>query len=221
MQGRRLKYSVTLAAAVIVTLATGACSMDRPSWSVGSGQRVELMTAHESVRMPTASLNEAALAGVVAQYRSGGVGPAEVTVTYDPKSKTNTAMKAADEAARIAGFLRRRGAIDQVSSDIIPVINSGDRSEALITYDQVTAHAPRDCTSMGGIDGTETHADEEYKYGCAVETQLSRQIANPNDLKGREGLPAGKADGRRLTNIVEGYRTGTPNKALDGESASE
>ena len=221
MQDRRLKYSISLVAAVAVSLATGACSMDKPSWSAGKEQRVELRHGKEATRLPTASANEAALADVVAHYRSSGDGPVELTVTYDPKSKTNTAMKAADEAARIATYLRRKGTSTDISSDILPVANSGDLSESIITYNSITAHAPQGCTSMGGLDGTPTGADEGYKYGCTIETQLSRQIASPKDLKGREGLSTDETDGRRLSNILEGYRTGTQNEPLQGESASE
>lgn len=221
MQDRRLKHSIALTAAVAVSLATGACSMDKPSWTAGKEQRVELHHGKEATRLSTASANEAALADIVSDYRSSGDGPVELTVTYDPKSKTNTAMKAAEEAARIAAFLRRKGANTEISSDILPVAHSGDRSETVITYNSVTAHAPQGCTAMGGLDGAQTGAHEDYKYGCTIETQLSRQIASPKDIKGREGLSAGETDGRRLSNIVEDYRTGEPNQPLQGESASE
>ena len=215
---RNIVRMLTVAAVTVSPLAISACSMDRPTWV--NGQRVELHQSSETTRLPVSEINDARLAGIAAHYRSSGEGAVYVTVTYDPKSKSNTAMKASGEAARISTYLRRKGAAE-VTSDILPINNSGNNSEALITYDAVTAHAPRDCNAMGGLDGGETHSDEDYRYGCTIEMQLARQIANPKDLKGRDGLRPEEADGRRQANIVEDHRTGEPNAALEGESASQ
>ena len=209
---------MTVAAMAASPLAIAACSMDKPTWV--NSQRVELHQSSETTRLSVSDIDEAKLADIAAHYRSSGDGPVYVTVTYDPKSKSNTAMKASGEAARISTYLRRKGA-SEVTSDILPVSSSGNSSEALITYDAVTAHAPRDCGAMGGLDGGETHSDEDYKYGCTIEMQLARQIANPKDLKGRDGLRPEEADGRRQANIIEVHRTGARNAALEGESASQ
>jgi len=151
-------------------------------------------------------------------YNHYGDGPVEVTVLYDPVSKKNTAMNAANAADRIASFLRTKG-VRHVHADALPINGQGDLSETMISYDTVTAHAPAGCTTSGGLDGKQTAADENYIYGCNIETMISRQIANPRDLAGRDGLDAGS--GRRQANVVEGYKTGAPNDSLEGESASE
>lgn len=214
---KRLTRVAAVAALLTATSALSACSMDTKSALISPRERVELRQEKTAERLPVKALDDAGLATLADRYRRAGEGPVDVTVTYDPKSKTNTAMAAATEAARIATYLRRKTGGTNVATDILPVHASGDASEALITYGSVSAHAPSDCQAMGGVDGNETHADQDYKYGCTIETLLSQQIANPKDLKGRAGLDAG--DGRRQSNILEGgYRSGTPNSALQGYS---
>jgi type IV pilus biogenesis protein CpaD/CtpE len=61
--------------------------------------------------------------------------------------------------------------------------------------------------------------DENYRFGCTLDTVVARQV-RPKDLAGRGGDDV-MNDGRRNANIVERYRTGEPNKALEGESASK
>ena len=209
-------------ALLALPLVTVACSLDTKSDVISMQERVELRQGSQTMRLPTASMNEAALADAADQYRRLGDGPVYVTVTYDPKSKTNTAMNATEEAARIATYLRRKGGAGvEISSDIIPVMKSGSSSDTLITYDVVTAHAPEGCEVLGGLDGTQTHVNTDYRYGCTMETKLSRQIASPKDLKGRAGVGSDTADGRRQANIINTYKKGDPNPALIGESSSQ
>lgn len=191
-----------------------ACSMDRDTFT--AGKRVRLVPGDYSVNVDTAVLDDAALRAVGDHYRHYGEGTVDLVVTYDPKSRTNTAMKATNEAARIAGSLRKSG-VSNYTTDIMPV--TGGDSRTMIDFRTVTAEAPRDCPSMGGLDGRATEADFDYRYGCTIEAQLARQIARPQDLAGRDGLDAGS--GRRQANIVEGYKTGEPNAVLEGESTQE
>lgn len=208
--------NIMLAALVAVVLS--ACSMDVDTYSV-TKQKVELHSESHSIRVATDSLDRAGLMGLADHYSHYGDGPVEITVLYDPASRINTAMNAANEADRIVSLLKRKG-VAQVSADTLPIGGQGDVSETLISYDMVTAHAPTECTTSGGLDGKQTVADEDYIHGCNIETALSRQIANPRDLAGREGLGAA-GSGRRQANVVEGYKTGIPNSSLDGETASE
>jgi|GEM_PF-2143400 len=210
---------IAVAVAIVsAPLMVGACSMDTRSAVISTQERVELQRTSKTLRVPVADLDDAALWGIADGYRRAGEGGVFVTVTYDPKSRTNTAMKASGEAGRVTEFLRKKAGAS-VESNIMPVVQSGQVSELLITYDSYSAYAPQNCKTMGGLEGTETHADEDYRYGCTIESNLARQIANPKDLKGQAGL--GATSGRRLSNIVEGYKTGEPNAALNGESASQ
>ncbi|HEY8191261.1 MAG TPA: CpaD family pilus assembly lipoprotein [Alphaproteobacteria bacterium] len=200
-----------------VAILLGACSMDVDSFAAPE-KKVQLRTESKSFTTRTAALDDAALAGIVDNYRHYGAGTADIAVTYDPKSKTNTAMNAANEAARITGYLRRKGVTD-IAVDVLPVHDSGSVSDTMISYKSVTAEAPEGCESMGGLDGQPTLANEEYGYGCTIQMQIARQIARPKDLQGREGVSSG--DGRRQSVIVETYRSGVRNEALEGETASE
>ena len=222
MQGG-FRHFIRLASVVALGLAPvalGACAMDTPSQAIGLSGRASATMNNETARIPTADMTEAMLSSVAAHYRSSGDGPVHITVTYDPKSKKNTAMKAAGEAARISTYLRRK-AEAEVLSDIASVTGSGTNSETQITYDVRTAQAPAECKTMGGIAGEPTRADDDYIYGCGIETLFAKQIANPKDLNGRDGLRAAETDGGRFSNIVGSYRTGEPNSALVGESASQ
>lgn len=216
MIARRIQKIVSLAA-VAASLSIAACSMDTESNFIAAREKVQLREENAAIRIPTASAGESTLAAIAEDYRRTGRGAIEITVTYDPKSRSNTAMKAASESARIADYLRRKAGAE-IAMDLLPVRNAGEQSETLITFPAYTAHAP-DCTPMAGTDGTRTHINPDYKYGCTIESQLSKQIANPRDLAGRGDLAPG--DGRRQANVVDVYRSGEPNAALQGYSASE
>jgi len=73
---------------------------------------------------------------------------------------------------------------------------------------------------MSGIEDRDHRTDLEYKMGCSVETMIARQIARPGDLLGRAPNSVYK-DGRRISNQIEGVRSGAMNEPLGGESASE
>ena len=92
--------------------------------------------------------------------------------------------------------------------------------KALVRYDSYSALPPEDCGPMPGLESTEDVSfDENYRLGCSVDMLTARQIARPKDLLGREQQET-TSDGRRGSNIVETYRTGTPNEPLEGESAT-
>ena len=69
------------------------------------------------------------------------------------------------------------------------------------------------------MDFADHNVAEDYRLGCTIETQISRQVARPGDLEGRDTMD--NPDGRKTANTVEPYMTGAPNPALTGETASE
>ena len=168
--------------------------------------------------MPVSDFNENFAAGLGRYYRSNGEGTVHVSVLYDPKSKTNTAMQASQEASRIAGLMRDHG-IQDLEANILPVNNLGPEANVLMSFTSYSASAPEDCGRLPGYDDTDVSFYEDYKLGCTVETVFARQIARPKDLMGNDD--AGETtDGRRASNIGEIYRSGAPNQPLEGESAS-
>lgn len=201
---------------LLFSFMTAACSMDTDSGI--TQKRVELVPGSHHQKVAASEMKASGLRALADHYAHYGSGPMKVDILYDPASSTNTAMRAADEAVRIASGLRK-GGVGEVQTDLVPVTGMGDAAEISVSYDTVTARPPQDCGTMAGIDGNQTGTDMDYSYGCSIESMLARQIARPADLAGRRGLDDG--DGRRQSNIVEVYKTGVPNEPLEGESASE
>lgn len=169
--------------------------------------------------LAVADLDDGAIAGLAKHYTRYGDGQMDISVTYDPKSSAHTAMWASGEAARITEAFRANG-VSYVVANIIPVNGQDADARALISYRSYSAHPPEDCEVMPGLTHHNIDVDEDYKIGCSVNTLISKQIARPKDLRGRSD-DALSSDGRRAGNVLDAYRAGIPNEALDGETASE
>ena len=158
------------------------------------------------------------IAALAKHYSAEGDGSVDLSVTYDPQSKTNTAMHASNHIARISEAFRKNGV--DVNTTILPVKGSGNVSRALVSYDTYAVKVPDDCEMMDGMEDRNVDPDEDYKLGCTRDALFAKQIANPKDLTGRS-VDNQTSDGRRAANIVDRYRTGEPNAALEGETVSE
>lgn len=195
----------------------GACEMYAPP-SVNE-RRVEVHEQKVTQQIPVASLDDDSIAGIAHSYGQSGMGVMEVTVTYDPTSHNNTAMRAGDEAVRIARILREEG-VTNVATNVLPVREQGSDALAIISYTSYQASAPSGCGELPGMTNPAIDHDPDYKLGCTVETVFAKQVADPSDLLGNAKASA-YTDGRVLANQVESYRTGAPNEPLEGQSASE
>jgi type IV pilus biogenesis protein CpaD/CtpE len=184
-----------------------------------SQNRIQVSEERFSQEVATSDLDSEYIMALGDQYARNGDGPVEVAITYDPKSSSNTAMEASNEVVRISRALRAQGITD-LNATILPVNGQGEESQTLISYNAYSALAPEDCTVMEGVESTEVTLDPEYKLGCTIDTVFARQIARPKDLKGQEQTDP-TTDGRSAANIIEGYRSGVQNEALEGENASE
>lgn len=192
--------------AVLLVAGLTACSMNTPT-DMPQTKKVRLERGPMEKSIPVAALDEAALKGFAEEYSSLGDGALELTVTYDPRSRNNTAMNATEQAARIARELRY-GGVKDIRTSIMPVNAQGDESRALLQYEAVTAHAPEGCEYMGGLNGVDVAPNDDYVYGCSTQMLMARQIARPKDLAGRAGTAP--ADGRRQAVTMEAYRSGEP-----------
>ena len=74
----------------LLLISCSACSFDRPSQIQNS--RVEVVEVVEENQYETKKLDNYAIKALANDYVDAGDGEVEVTVTYDPKSKKNTAM---------------------------------------------------------------------------------------------------------------------------------
>jgi type IV pilus biogenesis protein CpaD/CtpE len=202
-------------ALLLMVLSAGACEWREPT--MVRQKQIELHKKEYAVKFSPGEFGEEKVNEVSRHFYRFGLEPLRVTVTYNPESKENSAMKASYEAARIAGKLGKAG-IKNISTDVLPV--AGKDSQAMLTYKAVTAHAPADCAPMPGIDDNISDVEKigDYKFGCGVDMSLARQILRPKDLMGRK--PEDYGDGRRAANMLEKYRAGETREPLEGEQAS-
>ncbi len=211
-----LTLPYTILAIVAICMFLTACDLHEEA--TVSREKMRLQETAFSEKVSTATMDEAALVAVARRYEKHGEGPLSLTVSYDPQSRTATAMHATDEVARMATVLRKRG-VRHVETSIMPVKNSGSNMQVLINYASFDALGPEGCDKMlNGVDGRIDEFDEDYTLGCTKDTLFAKQIARPGDLGGRRIAPT--TDGRRVANSTETYRTGVPNQPLEGESAS-
>jgi type IV pilus biogenesis protein CpaD/CtpE len=209
-------------AGVAALLILGACDtiVNHNPTALVAPNSIETYRTEMALEAETATLDAGKLEQVSRHYWAHGDTPLMMTVTYDPHSKTNTAMKATKEAARLKGILSKQGT-QSVHTDIMPVRDSGDVSKTLMTYDAVNARAPAECGDVK-VDRNFTNWDkvgEDYQLGCSSESYFAKQIARPKDLHGNDVMDI--TDGRLQANTVELTKGGQANPALKGESASE
>lgn len=187
----KINKTATMTVLVLSLGLLTACDMYAPP--VISTQRVGLDTGQMVQGWPTVSVDQALVRMVAEEYHRYGDGPLEILVTYDPRSARNTAMHASDAAAHISRLFSHEG-ITAVKSEIMPIHAQGQVSQTYMQFASIEARAPLDCGLLPGMEDRETRPlGAEYGYGCTVETLLSRQIARPADLKGREGPGTGDA----------------------------
>lgn len=184
-----------------------ACKQHTPSMMNNS--RVELNTTAGIDQIPVAKANESYMGALAGQYARYGEGPVDLTLSYDPSSKSYNATKAINELASLKDTLARKG-VHNVRTAMLPV--SGQAEPMLmVSYDMVTAQGPSDCGQMDGLYANTTTADiKSYRFGCGVEQMLARQVSRPSDLRGRGTVETG--DGRRASIVTESYR-GLPAEA--------
>ena len=196
-------------------IVLAGCSLREPDHFTNKKMRVQEEKIVQQISVH--EFDDAMAYSVSEHYRKHGKGAMSVSLTYDPKAKSNTAMIATNEAARIKKALRNNG-VQQADVRIIPAHGLGEEQQLIVSYMSYDALAPEDCELMAGLETREVNAEADYEMGCSVETYLSRQIARPKDLLGQES--ANGANGRRVVNQLEVYQSGEPNELLDGETAS-
>jgi len=180
--------------------------------------QAELYNDQFATEVATGSLSDGQLNGIARGYWSNGNGPMIVSVTFDPKSKTNTAKKASGEALKLATALKHYG-VKNIQYGTTAIEQTGALSRTMISYDSVKARPPADCPEPLGMKFAENDYGDDYKIGCSVETYTARQIARPADLAGNRVMDSNS--GRRDANLLEIYQSGQPNPDLKGLNASE
>lgn len=220
-----MRIAVHLVGCVALTLSLGACSiMDTPTWV--NQNRVEVRDDQFTDTLVTSDIDDGTFHAISVYHYRYGNGPLTAAVSYDPRSSSNTKGKAEASARRIRDGLIAKGVKDvRVTTTASP--GSGAVSTTIISFPAIVAEAPTGCTMMPGYDtpaSAPSNAGVEnpdYRYGCTIETLISRQVSRPSDLLGKPGFNS-NADGRRQADVVEqrGYYSEKMNPPLKGEKSS-
>lgn len=197
-----------------------ACDLYEESWTTKERTSVSQERVYES--FTTDEFSDTVIASLAHDYDRHGVTPMTISVTYDPTSRTYTALSASNDVARIAKKMRANG-VNNAEIGVLPAESYA--GQIIVSYDAYTAKAPENCGSIPGLKsrgdiGQSIEEKEQYALGCTVETMMARQVSRPKDLMGQKQTET-TVDGRRVVNAAEFYRDGVPNDTLEGESASD
>ena len=195
---------------LILPLLMMACTQTTPSMMNTSSVELSREMVVEQIALD--DINDPVLNQIASHHLKTGDGALELTMTYDPTSRSFTAMNALHELKNIHNALQYKGVRDMTTQTL--AVPDGNPS-LMVSYDTVLAHTPSDCTSMPGLENNLTDRDlGQYKFGCGVESMLARQIARPSDLQGNAGL--GKRDAAREAGVIRDYAAGVPSEPLQG-----
>ncbi len=193
-------------------LAVSACLCACAPQSTPSMMNTSLPRLSEEtalLQIPAESVSEGYLYKVSSDYERYGQGEMQLTLVYDPSSKTYTKMNAFKDMASYKETLAKIG-VRNMKGEVLEANNIAPT--LMISYDSVKAMAPDGCRNMPGFDdGLTTREIGQYRFGCTTDTMLARQIYRPSDLRGVG--EADPADGRRSAANAEYYRQVTQDEA--------
>ncbi len=209
-QSKILNLVATGTLMIGASIGLSACTQSTPTMMNVSPVELAYETSIEQI--PLKNLGENNLTFLAEQHRQYGSGLLDLTITYDPKSKSFTAMNAVHELNHIQTFLKKKGVRSMAAQTL--AVPDGSPS-LMVSFDSVRAQAPSDCGAMPGLDNNETTRKiGDYKFGCGTESMLARQIARPSDLAGKSEMDIRGA--RRDAIMIDGYSSGVPRKKLEG-----
>ena len=209
-----------LAAVAASAMLLSACAdsvMDEPTALAEKRAEVHEGVFNQEFETSALTARNATLS-TARHYRRYGHGPLEVTVTFNPASKSYTARSATEDAGRIARDFAANKVLD-VKTDILPVGGEGP-SKTMLHYGTHEARPPKDCQDAYNISDESADNFRDYKLGCTTETYIARQVDRPSDLLGRGGM-AVETDGRRQAVIVGTYRSAPMGPMEDGLSPTD
>lgn len=198
--------SLTIVAALFMT----ACTQTTPSMM--NNERVQVTRESLVEQIPLEHLNKNTVAVIANEYNQKGTGEMDLTMTFDPTSKSFTAMNAVNTVKKIQKDLNISG-VKATSIQTLAV--PGGTPSLVVSFDSMRAQAPKNCDQMPGLDDNQTgRFIGDYKFGCGIETAFSKQIARPSDLYGNGNLA--KRDARRESIVVDDYASAQPRTPLEG-----
>lgn len=196
-------------------LLLAACDVTTPS-QVRTGQ-IRVTERVKTTSLEARHVDTAVVRAAAEDWRQNGKGNVMLVAAYLSGNPMNEMAVKKVGAAYKQAFAEN--GVGAVQVDYVPVTDPAQTEYVILSYTATMALPPTECRRMTGYKGADSLQDVEgYKFGCETKSALSRMIANPDDLLGREG--AAEDDARRQGGVVEKYKTGEPNDKLDGINAS-
>jgi pilus biogenesis lipoprotein CpaD len=210
MKTNRLTF---LMGAMAIALMVSACDPTTPS-EIGT-TKIQVKDRVITEMLVTDHVDKTAVQAIAANVLHGGEN-VDVTLTvpylpggYAGAAKLGSAYKKAFSAQGVTHF----------SVALVQMTDSRDTGKAVVSYQKMAASAPDDCKRLPGYQGSGTLEDAQgYHYGCENQANLSKMIADPSDLLGKE--PNITADSQRTGLYVDTYAQAKPTQQLKGMSAS-
>lgn len=196
-----MKKIVTFSLLGLTLLTTSACgggALFRPSMyddSVVTQREIVIEENRFVDKKPIKDVTYDYLMALSEDYDRHGDSPVYIALAYNPDVK-NAKLSTYNKSNILKGQLAKLGMKNAVVKTI-PVM--GTEGEVVIGYDRITAHGPKNCGVIPGID-TDTGAYGDYGLGCAYKNAMAKQIAYPKDLEGRSSMDSWDAD--RAANAV-------------------
>lgn len=215
-----MKKSSLLMSGILVAgaaLLVAGCDMNHKTYV--SPNRAQIEKTRYDTEVPVGALDDNFYKALASEYKSSGGAGLNLTFVYNPSAGNGAAMFATEMAGKSAKKLRLYGASD-VTADILPVDDQAHSGKVLISYSKFAALAPKDCTTMPGLDDNQIELSWDYKYGCSVEERFAKQLARPSDLLGNDATEE-TSSGRRATNMAMPHELGVANEPLEGQSITD
>lgn len=208
--------SRTLTVLFVSTVALSGCGENylyKPTFQ--ETKKIQVLKKKFEYTRPTVAMDAGELRHISNHYDGHGEGLVEIIVTYNSKVQGNSAMRATDEAARIADTFRSNG-VTNIQANILPVME--DQSKTVISYVGYVAQKPEGCKNLLDEEDTDSEILPDYKYGCTMMDLMARQVVRPSDLLGKDKTSPNSAS--RDAIVVDGYRS-YENVEISGGSTSE
>lgn len=192
-------------------LLLGACA---PLHTPSSMNSAPAQLTREMIveQIPMHAVTENKLNVLANEYQKDAMGPLDLTLTYDPRSESYTAMSAVNDLKDIKNALHKKG-VKEIKTQTLAVTNA--KPLLMVSYDTISAQGPANCAQMPGLNNNETgRFIDDYKFGCSTETLLAKQIARPSDLAGNDEMSERSA--RRESIVVEPNSAGVKNERIQG-----
>lgn len=203
-----MNRKIILSGLVLGSCVLAGCS-PQTTPSMMNTNKIQLTNETVLQQIPVADVKDGYLYKLADDYARYGAGGLQLSIGYDPKSKSYTAMKAFNDLADFKTRLTKMG-VRNITAETVK--SEGATPMLMVSFDSMKAQAPAGCTTAPGVDDNlTTRFIGDYKFGCSVETMTARQVYRPSDLQGQDQMDAG--DGRRAANSLEHYRNVSEDEA--------